>query len=489
MSESTSRSRNNVRKTPKLRASCDACSSAKVRCTQTKPSCSRCSKHDVPCVYGISRRSGKRSAESYQAMRKNAELDVEMSTSPTEIDMDFLNASLNLHSTGQSTPATSVADLEFNQPTRITHNGLPTPPTIMNMGFLESPATLEFPDSPSTPSTESQDSSSHDQYRSSPDSCPDLPEYINHQLKDWAFDNMFMTNLLPTPNISPKTIACPSFFDFEQPEPLLDLASEYDFSVPNPADEAPSKCFKPSSIYSQSPTESEYLPLGAGSRDFSDHVIPSIESDSYFDHKPIRTQVAQPKRSQLGPIRTISYPPPCTQPAVSTKTCTCNESIIAHLSLPPDSQDAHKSYDMRLAQLQEILKLGSDVLDCVCTTINPSIPVSLSLLAARIVSLLECLCHQAREDIIYRKGQPVTNGDRYSLGMYQIAKEDERRLKQEMLGLQIKKAELLVLCSREVAGRSSKKMDIQAMVSDKLFEFLGERVAEAKNEWAAQNEA
>jgi hypothetical protein len=480
MSESTSRSRNNVRKAPKLRASCDACSSAKVRCTQSKPSCARCSRHDVPCVYGISRRSGKRSAESYQAMRKNAEMEMEMSTSSTDIDMDFLDASLNLHSTGQSTPATSVTDLEFNQQTHITHNGLPTPPMVMNMDFLDSPTALEFPGSPST---ESLDSSSQDQYRSSPDSCPELPEYIKHQLKDWAFDNMFMTNLLPTPNISPKTIACPTFFDFEQREPLLDLGSDYDFSVPNPADEAPSKCFKPSSIYSQSPTESEYMPFSAGGGDFSDNVIPSIESDSYFDHKPIQAQVTQPKHTQPNPTSTTSYAPQVTQPAAT------QPAVITHLSLTPDSQDANKSYDMKLAQLQEILKLGSDVLNCACTTTNPSIPVSLSLLAARIVSILVCLCHKAREDVSQKQGQPISNGDRYSLGMYQIAKEDERRLKQEMLGLQIKKAELLVLCSREVAGRSNRKMDTQAMVSDKLFDFLGEQVAEAKSEWAARNEA
>ncbi|EPE35893.1 Zn2/Cys6 DNA-binding protein [Glarea lozoyensis ATCC 20868] len=481
MSEPTPRSRNNVRKAPKLRASCDACSSAKVRCTQTKPSCARCSKHDVPCVYGISRRSGKRSAESYQAMRKNAEMEMEMSTSPTEIDMDFLDASLNLHSTGQSTPATSVNDLELNQPTHITANGLPTPPMAMNMDFLDSPTSFEFPGSPST---ESLDSASHDQYRSSPDSCPDLPEYIKHQLKDWAFDNMFMTNLLPTPQISPKTMACPSFFDFEQRDPLVDASlNDYNFSAPNPADEAPSRCFKPSSIYSQSPTESDYMPFGTGSGDFSDNVIPSIECDSYFEHKP----TPQPKRVQSSHANTTTYASHPGQVAASTHTCSCNESIITHLSLTPDSQDANKSYDMRLAQLQEILKLGSDVLNCACTTTNPSIPVSLSLLAARIVSILECLCHKAREDVSRGQGQTVSNGDRYSLGMYQIAKEDERRLKQEMLGLQIKKAELLVLCSKEVAGRSNRQMDTQAMVSDKLFSYLGEQVAEAKNGWAARN--
>ncbi|KAL3450558.1 hypothetical protein BJX65DRAFT_14668 [Aspergillus insuetus] len=43
----------------KLRASCDACNEAKVRCSQTKPTCARCEKNDTNCVYGLSRRSHK----------------------------------------------------------------------------------------------------------------------------------------------------------------------------------------------------------------------------------------------------------------------------------------------------------------------------------------------------------------------------------------------------------------------------------------------
>ena len=45
---------------PKYRASCDSCHEAKVRCSQTRPSCARCSKGPKRrCVYGVSKRSGK----------------------------------------------------------------------------------------------------------------------------------------------------------------------------------------------------------------------------------------------------------------------------------------------------------------------------------------------------------------------------------------------------------------------------------------------
>ena len=71
MTDST-RTWNGIRKTPKFRASCDSCNEAKVRCSQTRPSCARCNKNRVHCVYGLSQRNGKHSAESYAS--RNATL-------------------------------------------------------------------------------------------------------------------------------------------------------------------------------------------------------------------------------------------------------------------------------------------------------------------------------------------------------------------------------------------------------------------------------
>lgn len=49
---------------PKYRASCDSCNEAKVRCSQTRPSCARCLKsQNRRCIYGVSKRSGKHSGE------------------------------------------------------------------------------------------------------------------------------------------------------------------------------------------------------------------------------------------------------------------------------------------------------------------------------------------------------------------------------------------------------------------------------------------
>ncbi|KAF6228776.1 hypothetical protein HO173_011623 [Letharia columbiana] len=55
---------NGGEKVPKYRASCDSCNEAKVRCSQTRPSCARCLKgQNRRCVYGVSKRSGKHSGE------------------------------------------------------------------------------------------------------------------------------------------------------------------------------------------------------------------------------------------------------------------------------------------------------------------------------------------------------------------------------------------------------------------------------------------
>lgn len=61
-------------KAAKLRASCDVCNESKVRCSQTKPSCTRCQKQGVVCVYGLSRRSHK-SAPRVGAQRPSPAID------------------------------------------------------------------------------------------------------------------------------------------------------------------------------------------------------------------------------------------------------------------------------------------------------------------------------------------------------------------------------------------------------------------------------
>ncbi|PWY72140.1 hypothetical protein BO94DRAFT_476006, partial [Aspergillus sclerotioniger CBS 115572] len=46
-------------KSVKVRSTCNACQQAKIRCSHEKPSCRRCQKHNLSCVYSMSRRLGR----------------------------------------------------------------------------------------------------------------------------------------------------------------------------------------------------------------------------------------------------------------------------------------------------------------------------------------------------------------------------------------------------------------------------------------------
>ncbi|PSN67007.1 hypothetical protein BS50DRAFT_588042 [Corynespora cassiicola Philippines] len=46
-------------KAPKVRQSCDTCQASKIRCGQERPSCRRCVKYSIDCVYSVSRRAGR----------------------------------------------------------------------------------------------------------------------------------------------------------------------------------------------------------------------------------------------------------------------------------------------------------------------------------------------------------------------------------------------------------------------------------------------
>ncbi|OKL59516.1 hypothetical protein UA08_04993 [Talaromyces atroroseus] len=54
----------------KYRASCDSCLRSKVKCSQTKPACSRCTQHGHQCVYSQYRKIGRPSHKTLAEQRK-----------------------------------------------------------------------------------------------------------------------------------------------------------------------------------------------------------------------------------------------------------------------------------------------------------------------------------------------------------------------------------------------------------------------------------
>ncbi|KAI1109056.1 hypothetical protein F5Y14DRAFT_433819 [Nemania sp. NC0429] len=70
----------------KLRTACDACSESKVRCSQAKPTCGRCEKNGITCVYGLSRRSHKLAARVGTSISSLSHRTTPQSSSSSIID-------------------------------------------------------------------------------------------------------------------------------------------------------------------------------------------------------------------------------------------------------------------------------------------------------------------------------------------------------------------------------------------------------------------
>ena len=73
-------------KSVKVRSTCNACQQAKIRCSHEKPSCRRCLKHNIDCIYSVSRRLGR------PAKKKEPRLSVEeqgSSPSPETFDPEL----------------------------------------------------------------------------------------------------------------------------------------------------------------------------------------------------------------------------------------------------------------------------------------------------------------------------------------------------------------------------------------------------------------
>lgn len=56
---SMNRDMNQIPQSVKVRSTCNACQRAKIRCSHERPSCRRCEKHGMDCVYSVSRRLGR----------------------------------------------------------------------------------------------------------------------------------------------------------------------------------------------------------------------------------------------------------------------------------------------------------------------------------------------------------------------------------------------------------------------------------------------
>ena len=135
-------------KIPRLRDSCDACASAKVRCTKSKPTCTRCEKREICCQYTATKRAGRRSLGSI-ILGPSVRTDQKaFNHEQSYMSNGMANATLPLPSCETSSPQ-SPSQMVFElYPSQ--HHAFTYPESFSTLPFAEVPGSIYS--SPSTPS-------------------------------------------------------------------------------------------------------------------------------------------------------------------------------------------------------------------------------------------------------------------------------------------------------------------------------------------------
>ncbi|RDH27252.1 hypothetical protein BDQ94DRAFT_185062 [Aspergillus welwitschiae] len=89
-------------KSVKVRSTCNACQQAKIRCSHEKPACRRCQKHNIDCVYSISRRLGRPAKKKDADDESDYRRDREFLDGPSKQDSRARNCSRNSHGNNNS---------------------------------------------------------------------------------------------------------------------------------------------------------------------------------------------------------------------------------------------------------------------------------------------------------------------------------------------------------------------------------------------------
>lgn len=404
MADASRLQKNSGEKAPKYRASCDSCHEAKVRCSQTRPSCVRCLKRqNRRCVYGESKRSGKHSGESSRKVERDAKAGTIARPPATPSS-----------TTGIETPSSSSSTLDPRE-------------------FLQL-----FPES-SVNTT-------------------DLVEGQQLQ-RDWSFDsNLFV------PDQSASSQGSPASYDhcqfvFGRDENHTSNDRHHGLGLFDGASDAElGSCNRDASIADQSSsyTQSNTQCVSCGT--------PNHQNDS----------------------------------SAIVDTCRCNEIIITQLSLLPvlllDNECT--TFDIELVQLQKAIKLCAGVLACTCRGKDYTSILTISMLVARIISVLERGgAHAGRDE---DNNPPLLNttgamtpirSPKFSVGIFEIDGEDENNLKREVWWMQIRKVESLVAGFKEMLAKMARQQVYQdnapVAAGEKLVVLLDQKAQAVKRDWSA----
>ncbi|KAL3424009.1 hypothetical protein PVAG01_03289 [Phlyctema vagabunda] len=125
----------------KLRSSCDSCQDVKMKCSQDKPSCRRCLRQGIPCVYSPLRRIGRPRKQTTATCNTKSQ---SMASSKAAAEPNCADAESMAVDTMVQTSAPTTTDVEVS---RLSHSNPATflgrGETEINVGHDTQPASLE----------------------------------------------------------------------------------------------------------------------------------------------------------------------------------------------------------------------------------------------------------------------------------------------------------------------------------------------------------
>ncbi|MCJ1419188.1 hypothetical protein MMC32_005541 [Xylographa parallela] len=369
----------------KLRASCNACNQAKVKCSKSRPTCTRCAKHGEECVYSVSLRAGKRPAHRERSDAR--------SRSSKQSFMNSLDARAK-----ERTPSNR-----------------PAVQGITSSSRLQSPI--------------------------------HSPVEARHA---WMIEPATAMDLIPMDgDMYLNTV------DYEDPS-LMNTSVFFDIS----------ECSQPSNLQNSAEIESFQENWYHCAEAFDPHVPDPINIPPYAYHERQQSSHTASTSSFDSPIQTPTTP-------TCSSTCGCFRTILETLSsLYIFSSFPNLTFDVALARNKEAVSLCLAALECNCAA-EASFGLLYISLIAKILSIYQSSCG------VWSDQSSSSTSARITLGVYNLDREDEERIKMILVRMELRKVETLVAKVREKACQGDGESEIQAF--DALVRFLDGKLRAVSN--------
>lgn len=383
---------------PKLRTSCDGCQAAKLGCSQEKPTCRRCLRHGIDCVYSPFRRIGRprKSTSTRPANVSNA-----TRSRPKRDDVD--NVAKNVKTEDLPCLVTDDSRLPMFLDT------LPVPPSSpASIGDCNDPWYSWTPDGNPLYNGTYMNLDNHTRVIDSGDPLSDLTDYLDMGASFESHHNMLMDCTM-----SSKDESMLDFGQSMQPTPPSSTTAEtvaFGDSMPEVSDVKGFDILLDPEKQHEPPPQS-YSPISTSTRN-TPKVSPGTTGSSIGDlnawpshlphfHNLSQLATSMPLNSQaLGPNPELT-PPLSTDTPTAQNRCNrrCSSLLIQQLAVLEDLLGhRNPSLDISLQVEKDALSLCERIMNCNSCTSNKSCSLLFSIVIEHVMRLLETIPRQETAD-------------------------------------------------------------------------------------------